>query len=290
MTTNHDNHLINSAVQQSLGLWLTQTRIRKRVEQKDVASNLGIDLSIIQDIEADKFNSLGPPVFVRGYLKRYAKFLNLPEQEVLEQYQLQSGANETPLKIIYPLCQTRMKDLRGIFYLSILVLACLIIIQNFSDLIPGYWLNRFDQSNNIQQSLAQPDQTDYQQEIDSNSNIRPNDNNINTIKTVENNILTNTAPNTNVASTSLAPSDQSNNRLLLEFKMDCWLEIKDASGHITSGLMKANSNRTILGLAPFKITLGNAPAVQITLDDKIVKDDIYIPRRGTVSHFVLGQP
>jgi cytoskeleton protein RodZ len=56
--------------------------------------------------------------------------------------------------------------------------------------------------------------------------------------------------------------------------------------------MKANSNRTISGSAPFKVTLGNAPAARIILDDRLVNTEFYVPRRGTVSRFTLdrGQP
>ena len=82
-------------------------------------------------------------------------------------------------------------------------------------------------------------------------------------------------------------------KLLLEFSGDCWVEVKDAQGNVlVNGLMKANSNRTISGSAPFKVTLGNAPAARIILDDRLVNTEFYVPRRGTVSRFTLdrGQP
>jgi cytoskeleton protein RodZ len=82
-------------------------------------------------------------------------------------------------------------------------------------------------------------------------------------------------------------------RLLLEFSNDCWVEVKDSQGNVlANGLMKANSTRTISGSAPFKVTLGNAPATRIILDDRLVNTEFYVPRRGTVSRFTLdrGQP
>ena len=79
-------------------------------------------------------------------------------------------------------------------------------------------------------------------------------------------------------------------KLLLEFSNDCWVEIKDAEGNVlTSGLMKANTTHTLSGPAPFKVTLGNAPAARIVLDDRLVDTTIYVPRRGTVSRFTLDR-
>ena len=61
---------------------------------------------------------------------------------------------------------------------------------------------------------------------------------------------------------------------------------------LANGLMKANSTHNISGAAPFKVTLGNAPAARIILDNRLVDTDFYVPRRGTVSRFTLdrGQP
>lgn len=79
------------AANESLGAWLTQVRTGYGAEQRDVAHHLGLNPTLIQAIETDDFARLGAPVFVRGYLSRYARLLNLPEQAVLERYRQQLG-------------------------------------------------------------------------------------------------------------------------------------------------------------------------------------------------------
>lgn len=75
---------------------------------------------------------------------------------------------------------------------------------------------------------------------------------------------------------------------MLQFSEDCWVEVKDAQGKVlANGLMKANTTHAIAGPAPFTVTLGNAPAARIALDDRLVDAAIYLPRRGTVSRFTL---
>ena len=87
-----------------------------------------------------------------------------------------------------------------------------------------------------------------------------------------------------------APSLTQETRLTLEFSDDCWVEVKNVDGGVLfSGLMKANTQRQITGTAPFSLTLGNAPAARITLDDRPVDTTVYVPRRGTVSRFTLDR-
>ena len=103
--------------------------------------------AIIEALENDRFDQLGPPVFVRGYLSRYARLLNLPEQAVLDRYRRQSGSSTQeppPLKVMHPVRRhTRVRDLRGVFYLAVVVAIAWAAIQNLKDLDPsrlfGWW-------------------------------------------------------------------------------------------------------------------------------------------------------
>lgn len=96
------------------------------------------------------------------------------------------------------------------------------------------------------------------------------------------------APTLSVNNTS--PDSEAGAKLLLEFSNDCWVEVKDAQGNIlASGMMRANTARTLSGATPFKVTLGNAPAARIIFDDRLVDTTVYVPRRGTVSRFTLDR-
>lgn len=128
------------AANEPLGAWLTQVRTGYGAEQRDVAHHLGLNPTIIQALETDDFARLGAPVFVRGYLSRYARLLNLPEQAVLERYRQQSGVSQAPppLQVARPLRrQTRVRDLRGLFYLLLVAGIGWTAIQHLGDLDPG---------------------------------------------------------------------------------------------------------------------------------------------------------
>lgn len=48
-----------------------------------VAGMLKLDAAKIEELERGQISGLGAPVFVTGYLRAYARLLNLPEQEIL---------------------------------------------------------------------------------------------------------------------------------------------------------------------------------------------------------------
>ncbi len=69
-----------------LGERLSQAREAMGFTQEDVASRLYLEPRIITALEKERYNQLPPVIFVQGYLRSYAKLLNLPPEEVLNQY------------------------------------------------------------------------------------------------------------------------------------------------------------------------------------------------------------
>ncbi|HRY15260.1 MAG: helix-turn-helix domain-containing protein [Candidatus Competibacteraceae bacterium] len=339
----------------SLGAWFARTRAQHGAEQRDVARHLMLNPSIIQAIENDDFARLGPPVFVRGYLSRYARLLDMPDQEVLECYRQQAGEvseEPPPLQVVHPLRrQTRARDLRGLLYLTLLVGAGWAAIQHLPDLDPGrlavLWSDErsMDAEQTASNTLNAKTQVQYPFQFKSVETISPDrfsspdsalqppvahvqpatpPSSKSTAETEETplestsvvfttpqgpaapaqpaSLLSVPGVQTAVAApaSSLAalPAQDSpaptmvdgETKLLLEFSNDCWVEVKDAEGNVlTSRLMRANTTHALSGAAPFKVTLGNAPAARIILDDRLVDTTVYVPRRGTVSRFTLDR-
>lgn len=82
MTTeqSHDNAL------QTPGLILKTAREVRGLSQQDVAHRLNLRISLIRDIEQDRFDQKTASTFTRGYLKTYARFVGADEQAVLAAY------------------------------------------------------------------------------------------------------------------------------------------------------------------------------------------------------------
>lgn len=72
----------NTAV--SVGTKLRQAREKLGLSQKDIADHLCLKQVTIRDIEEDENPAGLAPAFIRGYIRAYAKYVNLPEAEVLQ--------------------------------------------------------------------------------------------------------------------------------------------------------------------------------------------------------------
>ena len=75
---------VTSSEQQCLfvGDSLKQARQSKKMEVEDVAQQLYINPSIITHLEEENFDQIGAEVFIKGHLKNYAQFLDLPVEKI----------------------------------------------------------------------------------------------------------------------------------------------------------------------------------------------------------------
>ena len=65
-------------VQGQLGQRLRAAREARGWSREDVAHRLHVPTTVVADIEAQRFERLGAPIYVRGYLSKYAQLLDLP--------------------------------------------------------------------------------------------------------------------------------------------------------------------------------------------------------------------
>jgi cytoskeleton protein RodZ len=68
------------------GAILKEARETRGLSEQQVADKLNFRLRLVQNIEVDIFDRSLPEAFNRGYLKSYAKLVNIPETVVLNSY------------------------------------------------------------------------------------------------------------------------------------------------------------------------------------------------------------
>lgn len=74
---------------------LAQERDRRGWSVADTAERLHLEPRVVEAIEANQFEKLGPAVFAKGHLKQYALLLGLPVDQMLDAYR-QSQSMATP--------------------------------------------------------------------------------------------------------------------------------------------------------------------------------------------------
>jgi cytoskeletal protein RodZ len=70
----------------SLGSYLKNERETRQLTLAEIAQTTRIPVRILSQIESDQFDQLPAEVFVRGFLRVYARELGLDEGQVLERY------------------------------------------------------------------------------------------------------------------------------------------------------------------------------------------------------------
>jgi cytoskeletal protein RodZ len=70
----------------SVGQYLREKREERRMSVAEIARATRVPVSSVERIESDQFDELPAEVFVRGFLKSYAKAVGVPEDEVLARY------------------------------------------------------------------------------------------------------------------------------------------------------------------------------------------------------------
>jgi cytoskeletal protein RodZ len=70
----------------SLGSYLRSERETRQISIAELAQTTRIPIRILNQIESDQFDQLPAEVFVRGFLKVYAREVGLDEDEVLDRY------------------------------------------------------------------------------------------------------------------------------------------------------------------------------------------------------------
>jgi cytoskeletal protein RodZ len=88
---------------ESVGQYLRRHREARRMSLEEVARATRVPISSMERIEAGQFDELPGEVFVRGFLKAYARAIDIPTDEVLARYTASRRmAWVTPLPISSP--------------------------------------------------------------------------------------------------------------------------------------------------------------------------------------------
>jgi len=83
----------------SIGARLAAARKACDLDPRVVANELHLDLGTIEALENDDNDTLPAAIFVKGYLRNYARLVGLPEDEIVKDYTDQTG-EPPPLTVV----------------------------------------------------------------------------------------------------------------------------------------------------------------------------------------------
>lgn len=259
------------AEQLSIGQLLQEKRCGLKLSQEEIAHKLKLSVRQIEALEQDDYHSLPSMIFIRGFVKSYARALGLDPELLLEKLKvvnLQTQAGNLPnlyatKAVMGPGYHQRRMRRYGQFLLLIISMILLLVIAGnailqYLSAQPDVLSKKEAGNDRIEVNLRE---ADLSQPLDKTGLLT---------ETVSTSEVVDTVPGVVVA-TSTAAQKPAANTLQIQTTQDSWIRVIDANKEILfEGMVLANTTRNLGGSAPYFIVVGNAMYTTLRYEDKNV--------------------
>ncbi|HUQ53075.1 MAG TPA: RodZ domain-containing protein [Gammaproteobacteria bacterium] len=282
---------------QTLGEMLRGARLAHDLTVEQLSTELRIEARQLNALEENRFEQIGVPVFVKGYLKQYGQRLGLDVRELLALYYKQTTLADVQVQ---PSRTIKLHDDRQI---TTWVLAAVVLLLVAVGLAVWWWnggsfsalpLTRSAPAPAVSATpssaeAAAPQRRSVEQPAAPTPTSTPPPAAPTSTPPAAAAALAETpAPAADAAAASdvdsaaesepafVAPSDDGDEEptadvdaipLELTFDQESWAEVTDARGErLLYGLSAAGRRVAVGGVPPFAIVLGNASVVRLTVD------------------------
>jgi len=258
------------------GATLKAERERRGLSAQKAADEMHLDRWVIDALEADDYKRIGPTVYAKGHLKKYAALLGLPAAEILAGYESRpSGPVEATSAGPSMLLSTRDEGPAFGNWSPAQIVGCLIAALLLAGVL---WWRPWHQRSKTPVSsppvaaasvATTPDGPAESGGVSSAAASPVNSRDVPAAPLA-------TAANDNGAvpasdAAAVPAPGAGRARLRLSFSADSWVDVHDANGKRTfAGNGLANSVKTIAGAAPLRVYLGFGSGVQLEINDRAV--------------------
>ncbi len=257
---------MNQALE-SPGPQLRRERERRGLSAQKAADDMHLDLWVIEGLESDQYERVGPPVYVKGHIKKYADLLGLPVEDIVKSYQaLASGALSPGISAQAVRVRPAIEQLPWLKWTA--VGAVVALVGGF------FWWRPWHQRV-VSVSASSPiivastvDPTAVQE------SVVPQDSATGPIAALQS-ASSSTPPlvssNPPSAVAALPTGALGRVHLRVSFSADSRVTVRDATGRrIFAGKGQANSMKLISGKGPMQVYLEHAGGVQLEINEHSV--------------------
>ena len=260
---------------------LKAERERRGLSPQKAADELHLDGWVIDALESENYARIGPSVYAKGHLRRYAMLLGLPADEIMAGYESRAQAPNPPALQAANMRLRTDEPAASNFPWQRTAAAAAVLL-----LILGAWWwkpwHRHGAAAAVGESpaatLSAASAAGTADAVPAAGNSAPP---AQAAPALMSTALTSTsgaapgAAGTGSAAALPPEGDPTAGvgraRLRLSFSADSWVDVHDAAGRkVFAGNGRANSMKTIAGIAPMRVYLGFASGVQLEINDRAV--------------------
>ena len=304
-----DSQELTASPNDGVGAKLKAIRLEKKLNIEDFTKLSAITVSKVQALEEEQYRKVGTETFVIGYIRKYATWLGVDADALVNEYKSQIGESALPNVLVtteQPLPDTapkpksekvlkpvpahvdvpqgqlinKLKAIPAWWILALLVglwlIGTLVFVpsadreQEEQELPAQVETNRETPAPEV---IEEPAQVETEQQVDI---VEQSTEDTSVIETAEVQTKQVQAPEAvervNSAPANAVVQPAALDELVLTFTDDCWVEIKNASGKIIFAAVQTPADTlTLADQAPFEIMLGNARAVAVKMNDREIE-------------------
>ena len=262
-----------------IGARLRSARERSGFSVADAARKLHLDAEILQTLEAEDFNALGAPIYVKSYLGRYAELLGESAEEL---QRLLTNAVVIPEPDLTRIPHVSAAGSRLAVRTASVGVALLVALLVVSALWWGWshWHKRLSMPGQsptaAHQGTWQPAQRPAAAVPAAGHGAGPRGG-------------APAAAGQGAAGGVAAASSAGSVRITLRFASPSWAEVDDAGGrHLYRSLVPAASMRVVQGRAPLHVVLGYAPGVTLAVNGRLTSFAAFVQANHTASFLITA--
>lgn len=214
-----------------LGDWLRDEREKQGYTLEDVEEETKIRKLYLEALEKEEYDVLPPRVYAVGFVKRYAKFLNLDERIVAEEFKLRAfGPEEDEDQITVPV-QERPKF--SFPWKNFLAAAIFLAVAIWAGSFVVPWIS--ERSSHPPQNESPP-----------------------LVRAPENGQVGDNIPP--------PPAKQHQAHVVIKARQDCWLRVLVDGEPAFEAILPAGQEKSFAGKEKVYIKAGNAGGIDITFN------------------------
>ncbi|MFQ6371395.1 cytoskeleton protein RodZ [Shewanella sp. YIC-542] len=310
-----------AAQEETLGAVLKQAREQKGLSQQEVSTRLHLRVSVIDEIEQDDFRNISSNTYIRGYVRNYARFLEIESSRIEACLTRQVPVVSAPVMQSFSRKTTqKSRDnwLMIITYLIIIVSLALLVLwwwqkpaavtENFSQptaeelqpeaasapvmALDGHPAQNGGDVSALETGIVAADAVTAQDEspvVTGGDNDAEDALSQRAAQGLEPQDLEPQALATQSAATPASTQDAANSGVLrIVLSGDCWIQATDAEGNtLVDGLKSAGHQVDVSGKPPINLVLGAPQSVSLNYNGTAV--DLSRFANGRVARLTLPQ-